>query len=113
MNAECVFINHKFLFRTFSFRNSEYIDLFPVFIKDILPFVLTRDNAEYIGNIYDDVMKGIQRHGKTNLLEDSYKKGSRDLIWRYNILLIRLTQSFQKYTIRTFETKMNGVLKLY
>ena len=74
MNAECVFINHKFLFRAFSFRNSEYIDLFPIFIKDILPFVLTQDNAEYIGTIYDDVMKGIQRHGKSNLLEDSYKK---------------------------------------
>ncbi|ADY34649.1 hypothetical protein Bacsa_0034 [Phocaeicola salanitronis DSM 18170] len=73
MNAECVFINHKFLFRTFSFRNSEYIDLFPVFIKDILPFVLTRDNAEYIGNIYDDVMKGI-RFYRNNQLEDSYKK---------------------------------------
>lgn len=73
MNAECVFINHKFLFRTFSFRNSEYIDLFPVFIKDILPFVLTRDNAEYIGNIYDDVMKGIRLY-RNNQLEDSYKK---------------------------------------
>ena len=74
MNAECVFINHKFLFRTFSFRNSEYIDLFPVFIKDILPFALTQDKAEYIGTIYDDIMKGIQRHGKSNQLEDSYKK---------------------------------------
>lgn len=74
MNAECVFINHKFLFRTFSFRNSEYIDLFPIFIKDILPFVLTQDDAEYIGTIYDDVMKGIRRHGKSNQLEDSYKK---------------------------------------
>ena len=74
MNAECVFINHKFLFRTFSFRNSEYIDLFPIFIKDILPFVLTQDDAEYIGIIYDDVMKGIRRHGKSNQLEDSYKK---------------------------------------
>lgn len=73
MNAECVFINHKFLFRTFSFRNSEYINLFPVFIKDILPFVLTRDNAEYIGNIYDDVMKGIRLY-RNNQLEDSYKK---------------------------------------
>ena len=66
--------NHKFLFSTFSFHNSEYIDLFPIFIKDILPFVLTQDNAEYIGNIYDDVMQGIQRHGKSNQLEDSYKK---------------------------------------
>ena len=74
MNAECVFINHKFLFRAFSFRNSEYINLFPIFIKDILPFVLTQDDAEYIGTIYDDVMKGIRRHGKSNQLEDSYKK---------------------------------------
>lgn len=40
MNAECVFINHKFLFNSFSFRNSQYIDLFPVFIKDILPLHL-------------------------------------------------------------------------
>lgn len=81
MNAECVFINHKFLFRTFSFRNSEYIDLFPVFIKDILPFALTQDKAEYIGTIYDDIMKGIRRHGKSNQLEDSYKKR----IERFNI----------------------------
>lgn len=28
MNAECVFINHKFLFNSFSFRNSQYIDFF-------------------------------------------------------------------------------------
>lgn len=81
MNAGCVFINHKFLFRTFSFRNSEYIDLFPVFIKDILPFALTQDKAEYIGTIYDDIMKGIRRHGKSNQLEDSYKKR----IERFNI----------------------------
>ena len=34
LNGQCVFINHKFLFNFFSFRNSQYIDLFPVFIKD-------------------------------------------------------------------------------
>ncbi len=33
LNGNCVFINHKFLFNVFSFRNSQYIDLFPVFIK--------------------------------------------------------------------------------
>lgn len=73
LNGQCVFINHKFLFNVFSFRNSQYIDLFPVFIKDILPFVLTQDKREYISMIYDDVMKGIKRHGRSNKIEDSYQ----------------------------------------
>ena len=73
LNGQCVFINHKFLFNVFSFRNSQYIDLFPVFIKDILPFTLTQDKSEYISNIYDDVIKGIKRHGRSNKIEDSYQ----------------------------------------
>ena len=73
LNGQCVFINHKFLFNVFSFRNSQYIDLFPVFIKDILPFTLTQDKSEYISNIYDDVMKGIKRHGRSNKIEESYQ----------------------------------------
>lgn len=73
LNGQCVFINHKFLFNVFSFRNSQYIDLFPVFIKDILPFVLTQDQREYISMIYDDIMKGIKRHGRSSKIEDSYQ----------------------------------------
>lgn len=73
LNGQCVFINHKFLFNVFSFRNSQYIDLFPVFIKDILPFVLTQDKSEYISMIYDDVMKGIKRRGKSNTIDPSYQ----------------------------------------
>lgn len=57
----------------FSFRNSQYIDLFPVFIKDIHPFILTQDKSEYISNIYDNVMKGIKRHGRSNKIEESYQ----------------------------------------
>ena len=73
LNGQCVFINHKFLFNVFSFRNSQYIDLFPVFIKDILPFVLTQDKRECISMIYDDVMQGIKRHGRSNKIENSYQ----------------------------------------
>lgn len=73
LNGKCVFINHKFLFNVFSFRNSQYIDLFPVFIKDILPFVLTEDKSEFISQIYDEVMQGIKRHGRSNKIEDSYQ----------------------------------------
>ena len=55
LNGECVFINHKFLFHFFSFRNSQFINLFPVFIKDILPFMLTGNKAEFISQIYRDI----------------------------------------------------------
>ena len=73
LNGQCVFINHKFLFNVFCFRNSQYIDLFSVFIKDILPFTLTQDKSDYISNIYDDVMKGIKRRGKSNTIDPSYQ----------------------------------------
>lgn len=72
LNGECVFINHKFLFHVFSFRNSQYIDLFPVFIKDILPFVLTEDKSKFISQVYDDIMQGIKRKGKSSRIENSY-----------------------------------------
>lgn len=63
LNSDCVFINHKFLFHFFSFSNSQYIDLFPVFIKDILPFTLTQDKSLFISQVFNDVKNGIERKG--------------------------------------------------
>lgn len=64
LNGKCVFINHKFLFNFFSFRNSQFIDLFPVFIKDILPFTLTRDQSQYISQLYEGIIAGIEQKRK-------------------------------------------------
>ena len=75
MNAECVFINHKFLFHAFSFRNSQYIDLFPVFIKDILPFTRTKDETKYISELYDEIKKGIPKKGIK--IDPNYKEEIR------------------------------------
>ena len=80
LNGKCVFINHKFLFNVFSFRNSQYIDLFPVFIKDILPFTLTRDKSKYISQLYDEVIKDVKRKGRGNKIDDAYV----DLINKFN-----------------------------
>lgn len=80
LNGKCVFINHKFLFNVFSFRNSQYIDLFPVFIKDILPFTLTRDQSKYISELYDEAVAKIKRKGRGNRIDDTYK----DLIKKFN-----------------------------
>ena len=74
LNGQCVFINHKFLFNFFSFRNSQYIDLFPVFIKDILPFTLASDGSNYISEIYNEIMKGIKRKGNSTRLDSKYEK---------------------------------------
>lgn len=74
LNGQCVFINHKFLFNFFSFRNSQYIDLFPVFIKDILPFTLASDGSKYISEVYDEIMKGIKRKGNSTRLDSNYEK---------------------------------------
>ena len=74
LNGKCVFINHKFLFNVFSFRNSQYIDLFPVFIKDILPFTLTRNKSKYISELYDEAIAKIKRRGRGNKIDDKYKK---------------------------------------
>ncbi len=74
LNGDCVFINHKFLFNVFSFRNSQYIDLFPIFIKDILPFTLTQNKSQFISQIYDDVMNGIVRHGRGRRIEPAFDK---------------------------------------
>lgn len=74
LNGECVFINHKFLFHFFSFRNSQFINLFPVFIKDILPFTLSSNRREFISQIYKEVNDGIWRKGRSNQIAEDYIK---------------------------------------
>lgn len=47
------FINHLFISRFFNFRNSEKINLFPVFLKDILSFYKVAEYNVHIGKMYD------------------------------------------------------------
>ncbi len=58
------FINHQFLFHFFNFRNSQSINLFPVFIKDILPFCKDDNSGYHIGEIYDDITSSIVKKGR-------------------------------------------------
>lgn len=88
MNAECVFINHKFLFNSFSFRNSQYIDLFLIFIKDILPFTFTDDKSKYISELYDEVVAGIQRRGRGRRIDLEYDR----LIEKFNQEVLRIIE---------------------
>jgi len=57
------FINHQFLFHFFNFRNSQKINLFPVFIKDILPFIKDDRSGYHIGEMYDVLTASIIKKG--------------------------------------------------
>lgn len=58
------FINHQFLFHFFNFRNSQSINLFPVFIKDILSFCKDEKSRLHIGEMYDEITTSIVKRGK-------------------------------------------------
>ena len=59
-----VFVNHKFLFEFFNFRNSEKINLFTVFAKDIFPFVKDERSGLHLGEMYDQLTTSISKHGR-------------------------------------------------
>ena len=58
------FVNHQFLFHFFNFRNSQRINLFPVFIKDILPFCKDDHTGLHIGEMYDEITASIIKKGR-------------------------------------------------
>ena len=63
-NINGCFINHQFLFHFFNFRNSQNINLFSVFIKDILPFCKDERTGYHIGEMYDDITSSITKKGR-------------------------------------------------
>lgn len=58
------FVNHQFVFHFFNFRNSQRINLFPVFIKDILPFCKDDNTGLHIGEMYDEITASIIKKGR-------------------------------------------------
>lgn len=58
------FVNHQFLFHFFNFRNSQKINLFPVFIKDILSFCKDDASGFHIGEMYDMLTSSIIKKGR-------------------------------------------------
>ena len=58
------FVNHQFLFHFFNFRNSQRINLFHVFIKDILPFCKDDNTGLHIGEMYDEITASIIKKGR-------------------------------------------------
>lgn len=71
MNKNAVFINHSYISRFHSARNSEDIDLWSVLVKDILPFCAKSDEEKSLADIYYDIIAERPK-GKTEI--DNFKK---------------------------------------
>ena len=56
LNTTAVFINHSYISRFHSARNSENIDLWNVFVKDILPFCAKSDEEKSLADIYYEII---------------------------------------------------------
>lgn len=57
MNKNSVFINHSYISRFHAARNSEDIDLWNVFYKDILPFYLPNGRDYFLATKYDEILE--------------------------------------------------------
>lgn len=71
MNNYAVFINHSFISRFHAARNSEEIDLWNVFVKDILPFSVIIDEYKSMADFYFEIINEIPK-GKAEI--DAYKR---------------------------------------
>lgn len=56
LNKNSAFINHSYISRFHAARNSEDIDLWNVFYKDILPFHVPKDSEQFLADLYDEIV---------------------------------------------------------
>lgn len=93
-----VFVNHKFLFEFFNFRNSEKINLFTVFAKDIFPFVKDKRSGLHLGEMYDQLTTSISKHGRR------LTKTAQNNIIAFNLLVRDLVEEINTHASDVYNT---------
>lgn len=80
-----VFINHKFISNISSCRNSEDIDLYPVFYKDIFPYILTRNGKHILGDVYTKIINNPSRRKEYKTAIDNLNQETKYCIGNMNL----------------------------
>lgn len=114
------FLNYKYLAKLYDFRNSEPIDLFPLFVKDLLMFIDFEDeyrllNGELSGKtnaadwwdfILDSHSKLPRNKNTISVSSDEYKRYKDTTIPRFvenlKSYLLKITESANKYLTKEF-----------
>ena len=76
MNKNAVFINHSYISRFHAARNSEGINLWHVFYKDILPFYLPSKRNYFLATKYDEIFE--QSKLKPRIKDKNFSKKISD-----------------------------------
>ena len=97
LNKNSAFINHSYISRFHAARNSEEIDLWNVFYKDILSFHVPKDSEQFLSDLYDEIesdckgnisMRNKRLQGKitlfNTLLNDSINRINTKVTTIYN-----------------------------
>ena len=97
LNKHSAFINHSYISRFHAARNSEDIDLWNVFYKDILPFHIPKDSEQFLAVLYEEIVsdckgnismrnKGLQKKiaSFNTLLDDSINRINTKVSTIYN-----------------------------
>lgn len=60
------FINHQLLFSFFNFTNSKDINLFPVFQREILPYIFITEVGTYMSLMYEEIIRDSSKLSNKN-----------------------------------------------
>lgn len=88
LNKNSAFINHSYISRFHAARNSEEIDLWNVFYKDILPFHLPAGETQFIADLYNEIVEASTHKPSVRSLKKSIDK--------FNIHLYNLVSHINK-----------------
>lgn len=88
LNKNSAFINHSYISRFHAARNSEEIDLWNVFYKDILPFHLPAGETQFIADLYNEIVEASTHKPSVRSLKKSIDK--------FNIHLYNLVNHINK-----------------
>lgn len=88
LNKNSAFINHSYISRFHAARNSEEIDLWNVFYKDILPFHLPAGETQFLADLYNEIVEASTHKPSVRSLKKSIDK--------FNIHLYNLVSHINK-----------------
>lgn len=103
MNKNAVFINHSYISRFHSARNSEDINLWNVFVKDILPFCVKTGKDNSLADVFYDIVDE-KPHGKKEI--DNFIKRIGDFNSRlYNEVIAEINKKTTDIYNRYFKNE--------
>jgi ABC-type dipeptide/oligopeptide/nickel transport system ATPase subunit len=110
------FLNYRALSRMYDFRNSDYVDLFPVFEKDIIKLI--RLEGKTLGDRWDDISKGLdliqgkRRHAMTSTAYKEFQTKVVDFNNMMNAYLSEILPDANKIIRSYFRENISLKIKL-